>query len=112
VLELREVSLFFPAAGSWAGVSAERLEAALARIEAAEAKKYDHAKQWGVPPLIAVLRELAGALEAIATVGCMQRADEDEFWCKKDGSAHSIYCPRGLAEAALSRAAERLEGKP
>ncbi len=25
---------------------------------------------------------------------CMQRPDEEEFWCKYDGSGHSCYCPK------------------
>lgn len=24
---------------------------------------------------------------------CIQSQDEEEFWCKHDGSKHSIYCP-------------------
>ena len=43
------------------------------------------------------------ALEIIAATGCMQSADEKEFFCKHDGSDHSIYCPAGIAKNALSK---------
>ena len=41
------------------------------------------------------------ALKLISKTGCLQMPDEDEVWCKKDGSAHSIYCPAGIAITAL-----------
>lgn len=44
---------------------------------------------------------LGAALITIAQIGCMQKADEEEFFCKKDGSGHSCYCPAGIAEEAL-----------
>ncbi len=44
---------------------------------------------------------LRAALEYIEKIGCMQRKSEEEFFCKYDDSAHSCYCPRGIARAAL-----------
>jgi hypothetical protein len=49
------------------------------------------------------------ALMHIEKIGCMQYEDEDEFWCKKDGSAHSIYCPAGIARQTLRNAPNREE---
>jgi len=46
------------------------------------------------------------ALMIIAKTGCMQKTDAEEFWCKKDGSAHSIYCPAGIAKIALQPIAQ------
>jgi hypothetical protein len=46
------------------------------------------------------------ALKYIARVGCMQNVNEEEFFCKHDGSAHSCYCPAGIALEAL----EAIEG--
>ena len=43
------------------------------------------------------------ALELIAEFGCMQSSAEEEYWCKHDGSAHSIYCPAGIARIALEQ---------
>lgn len=45
---------------------------------------------------------LVSAMEWLKTVGCMQSKEEEEFFCKKDGSAHSAYCPAGIAIEALS----------
>lgn len=49
------------------------------------------------------IEELEAALEAIEKVGCMQREGDEEFWCRKDDSSHSTYCPRGIARAALGK---------
>lgn len=40
------------------------------------------------------------ALRTIRKIGCMNEG-KPEFWCRKDGSAHSVYCPAGIAEAVL-----------
>jgi len=45
---------------------------------------------------------LREALEMVEKIGCMQRVDEEEFFCRKDDTAHSIYCPRGIARDALT----------
>ncbi len=42
------------------------------------------------------------ALQLIVQIGCMQPAGEKEFWCKHDGSGHSIYCPARIAGDALN----------
>lgn len=39
------------------------------------------------------LRALVVLLSGAEAQPCMQPKDEPEFWCKHDGSAHSIYCP-------------------
>ena len=43
-----------------------------------------------------------GALLLIHKIGCMQQLNEEEFFCKKDGSAHSWYCPAGIAQKVLA----------
>lgn len=45
---------------------------------------------------------LKEALQTIEKIGCMQRKEEEEHWCKWDDSVHSCYCPRGIARAALT----------
>jgi ribosomal protein S14 len=47
---------------------------------------------------LARVGELEKALEKMP---CMQFKAEKEFWCKHDGSAHSVYCPVTLARQAL-----------
>jgi hypothetical protein len=44
---------------------------------------------------------LVNALTLIAHTGCMQSKEDEALWCKKDGSAHSCYCPAGIAIKAL-----------
>lgn len=47
---------------------------------------------------------LVQGLLIIAHTGCMQSKDEEEFFCKHDGSGHSCYCPAGIAIATLKKA--------
>ena len=47
------------------------------------------------------LRIAMVALLRIAATGCMQSQEEDEFFCKHDGSKHSCYCPAGIALDAM-----------
>lgn len=48
------------------------------------------------------LKTAEEALEHIGEIGCMQLQSEPECFCKHDGSAHSIYCPKGIADEALA----------
>ncbi len=72
------------------------------RVDGANAEKdasravYESREAWA-----ARAAKFEAGLQKIAQIGCMQQETEPEFWCKKDGSAHSIYCPKGIAEEAL-----------
>lgn len=55
--------------------------------------------------------KLRQALERIHLVGCTLDEPEEEFFCRKDGSAHSVYCPASIAREALRPAAPPEEPK-
>lgn len=86
--------------GSFARAFAEAY--ARGRVDGIEAEKkagvvvYESREEWAKKA-----EDFHEALEMIAKVGCMQSSDEPEVFCKHDGSAHSIYCPKGIAEKAL-----------
>lgn len=58
-------------------------------------------------PERATVARMTAALKQIAKVGCMDAAGA-EFWCKTDGSAHSCYCPAGIAKGALEQVEVRV----
>ena len=87
----------------------EAIKARLAKFEGPHPTR-DHATEYcklcvharaDLTALVAEVEALREALRDIESRCCMQFACEEEFWCKKDGSEHSVHCPVTVARAAL-----------